>query len=132
MDNEMKEKNISLQGGKIYFTLDPSCTYFVQSGVALVYLLPVRENNEYGRRFLIHEAQPGEVIPSFYETGFEEDFIFGLVALDSAQLIEIPDTMTEELGEEFVARAKLKQVGEEDYRELLLEVYNRNIIKEEG
>lgn len=132
----MNEKNleqiIQLDGGSTFLTHDSTSTYKVIKGPVLVYLMPIEEDGTQGRRLLIHEAMEGEIIPSFFEEGFTETWVFCLVALDHARVEEIPDTMSDELGDEFVKRAKLKNIGGEGYKDLLLEVYDRNSIKEEG
>lgn len=127
-----KENRIFLHGGDTYLTQNPASTYLVIKGPVLVYMLPLSLEGVRGRRLLIHEAQEGELIPAFFETGYEEHWVFDFVALDNAELEEIADSMTEELGNEFVQRAQLRNIGQEDYVELLLEVYDRNNIKEEG
>lgn len=132
MSKKGLEHIIHLDGGGIYITPNATSTYQVLKGPVLVYLMPVDGEGGQGRRFLIYEALEGERIPSFHEEGFSETWVFCLVALDHAAVEEIPDTMSEALGNEFVKRARLKNIGGEGYKELLLEVYDRNSIKEEG
>lgn len=132
MNKRISTNDINLRGGDTYLTEHASSVYGVAEGTVLVYLLPLSEDGKQGRRLLIHEAKQGEIIPAFCEKAFEATWVFCLVALDYAVVREIPGKMSEALGNEFVKRAGLKNIGEENYVELLLEVYDRNSIKEEG
>lgn len=132
MSTQKSEHRTELRGGDLCITEHGESTYVVEQGTVLVYILPLSEQGEQGRRLLLHEARQGEVIPSFHYKVYETTWVFGLVALDLSEIREIPGTMTEEAGEAFVKRAGLKNIGEENYIELLLEVYERNSIKEEG
>lgn len=126
------ENRICLRGGDTYITENGTSTYMVEEGAVLVYILPLMDSGEHGRRFFLYEAIEGEMLPSFYREMHGNTWAFCFVALDVAQIREIPYTMTDELGNEFVERAGLQNIGEENYVELLLEVYDRNNIKEEG
>ncbi|WP_122643128.1 NHLP bacteriocin export ABC transporter permease/ATPase subunit [Luxibacter massiliensis] len=132
MDKATLKKMIHLKGGDTYLTQNNTDTYVVTKGTVLVFVMPVFEDGENGRRLLLHEAQEGERIPSFYYERYGETHCFCLSALDTAQIRRESGTMTEDLGEEFVDRARLYNLGEENYVDLILEVYDRNSIKEEG
>lgn len=132
MLENQREQMIRLRGGQSYLTKHAASTYLVEQGTVLVYMLPLESDGTYGRRLLLHEAVQGEVIPGFYKELPKAAWSFCLVALDTAQIRERPHTMTDELANAFADRAGLKNIGEEDYTELLLEVYDRNSIKEEG
>lgn len=132
MRNDISEQMIHLQGGDTYLTRNTTDTYVVEKGTVLVFVMPVGRDGECGRRLLIHEARENERIPSFCYERDGEYRCFCLTALDSARIRTEPGTMTEELGDEFVERAGLYNMGEEDYIELIHEVYDRNSIKEEG
>lgn len=125
-------KEIRLHGGDFHITEHPTSVYRVMEGTVLVYLLPLSENGQCGRRMLIHEAEEGEMIPAFCHRASGQTWVFGLVALESAGLEELPDKNSETLCNEFVKRTGIKNIGEEDYVELFLETYDRNSIKEEG
>ncbi len=132
MAEKTLKSGICLYGGESYITENETSTYVVEEGTVLVYILPLLDNGEQGRRFFLYEAAEGETLPSFYREMYGDTWTFCFVALDIAQVREIPGTMTDELGNEFVERAGLRNMGEENYVELLLEVYDRNSIKEEG
>lgn len=123
---------INLKGGDTYLTTNNTDTYVVEKGSVLVFIMPIFENGENGRRLLLYEAREGERLPSFYNGRYGETYCFSLSALDEARIRLERDTMTESLGEEFVIRAGLPNMGEEDYVDLILEIYDRNSIKEEG
>lgn len=130
--NHVSGNRIRLKGGDTYFTTNIKDSYVVKEGVVLVFVAPVSDGGESGKRLLIHEAQKGERIPSFYYERLGELRCFLLTALDQAEIQVDTDTMTDALGNEFVKRAGLYNIGEEDYIELVQEVYDRNSIKEEG
>lgn len=131
MNGKKTENMIELEGGKIYLTYNNTSTYRVVDGSVLVYLLPVSDSGEQGRRFLLYEAKEQENLPSFLMKDSSEIWVLGFVALDKSLIQEIPDTMNDELGNEFVKRTKIKNIGKQNYKELLLEVYERNNVKEE-
>lgn len=132
MEENTSKSKIELHGGEIAITKNTTSTYLVEKGTVLVYMVPILKSGQYGRRFLIHEAQEGEVIPSFYKELHGSIWTFALTALDSAQVREQPETMSNEQGAAFVTRAGLQNIGEKNYEELLFEVYDRNCVKEEG
>lgn len=132
MNNTTQNNEILLRGGDSHITENPTSVYTVVDGVVLVYMVPLMEDGEAGRRMLIHEAKRGEIIPSFCRAGMGELWVFCLVALDYATLHEFPGKNSPDVGRAFVERAGLRNIGGEDYADLLLEVYDRNSIKEEG
>lgn len=132
MSGQACQEIISLRGGASHITRNADSAYQVEEGAVLVYLLPLEKKKEYGRKLLLYEAGEGEEIPSFYKEDGEFAWAFCLVALDTAKVRKLPCAMTDELGEEFVRRAGLCGIGEESFEDLLLEVYGRNSVKEEG
>ncbi|MDR1473627.1 MAG: NHLP bacteriocin export ABC transporter permease/ATPase subunit [Lactobacillales bacterium] len=123
--------SIHLHGGKLYYTKNSDSTYVVKSGSVLVYIVPILKGAT-GRRYLLHEAQVGERLPGFYQKQGAEEWLFCFVALDTADLEEESQTMTKEVADSFVNRAMITNFGEEDFAEILLEEYQRNIVKEEN
>lgn len=132
MSQKAADNIINLHGGSVYITEHEKSTYLLERGTLLVYILPLLEDGGLGRRLLLYEAAPGEIIPSFHKEVYGTTWVFCMVALDFAEIKELPDTATEESFNEFVKRTGLKNRGEENYVDLLLEVYDRNSIKEEG
>ncbi len=132
MEKDILGESIRLKGGATYLTMDVASTFVVKKGIVLVFIMPISADGENGRRFLIYEAHENERIPSFCYERDGERRCFCLTALDLAEIQEERGTMTDELGDEFVERAGLYNMGEENYIELIHEVYDRNSIKEEG
>lgn len=132
MEKATLKEIIDLKGGDTYLTENHTDTYVVEKGTVLVFVMPIFQNGENGRRLLLHKAQEGERIPSFYHERYGEIHCFCLSALDTARIRLESGTMTEALGEEFVESAGLYNMGEDNYVDLILEVYDRNSIKEEG
>lgn len=128
----MEKKEICLQGGEIYLTKNPESTFIIREGTIFLYVLPVKKNGEMGRRLFLYEAGEGEVLPSFCMETNGTAWSFGLVALDTATIEELEHTMSGELEKDLVKRAGLKNTGEETFADLILEIYDRNSIKEEG
>jgi ATP-binding cassette subfamily C protein len=123
--------SIHLHGGKLYYTKNSESTYVVKSGSVLVYIVPILKG-AMGRRYLLHEAQVGERLPGFYQKKDAEEWLFCFVALDTADLEEESQTMTKEIADNFVNQAMITNFGEEDFAEILLEEYQRTIVKEEN
>ncbi|MDR3156715.1 MAG: NHLP bacteriocin export ABC transporter permease/ATPase subunit [Lactobacillales bacterium] len=130
-NSEANQALIRLHGGKLYFTENTTSTYLVKNGTILVYIVP-RYKNTVGRRYLLHEAEVGERLPSFHKQQEGEEWTFCFVALESAEIEEEVNTMDEKQADDFVNRAKITNFGEEDFSEILLEEYRRNIVKEEN
>lgn len=131
MSMEPINRRISLQGGQVHITEKNTTVYRVTDGNVLVFLIPVTDEGP-GRRLLIYETSGDEVIPSFCENIGDKKWVFGLVALDKAELYEIPNSMTRELEVEFTKRTGIANQWNLDMKELLLDLYDRNNVKEEG
>lgn len=128
----MKNKEIRLQGGKIYLTREPDSTFLIREGTVFVYILPVKRDGQMGRRLFLYEAKEKEIIPALSADFNDTSWFFGLVALNKAVVEEMKNNKTPEIEESFVRKAKLKNIGEDSFASLLLEVYDRNNIKVEG
>ncbi len=132
MKTDFAQNEIRLSGGDVYITQNPDAVFAVKEGSLLVYLIPLDEDGRAGRRLLIHEAQPGEKVPAFYENSYGQAWAFCFVALDEAVIKETGDVVTDALYMDFIGRTSVPNLGEETFAELLLEYYERNSVKEEG
>jgi len=134
----MSERIITLSGGTLHLTKQPDAVYRVKKGSVLVYLLPLKEDERPGRRFLLYEAKEGERIPGFFceaPSGLEDNapccpWHFGLAALDLAEVVLTKETAGEELQNDFIARAGIRGGGMLSYEECILETYWLNIARE--
>lgn len=128
----VEDKTIRLEGGEIYLTRNGTSSFQVQKGTVLVYILPLASDGEAGRRYLLYEAEAGQRLPAFCVAAAETTWVFGLVALDQAEMTEVPDSVDEQLQADFVAMARIRNFGEESYEDQILEEYHRNLVKEEN
>lgn len=125
-----------LKGGNIRYTEDPQSHYVVHSGRVLVYVLPLRGGRA-DRRFLLCEIPAGGKIPALsYEAllNYSSNEIcrwsFGLVAVDEAELEQIPASLTAEEKQCFVQNAGVRSAGFMDFEESCIEEYQLHIAKE--
>ena len=134
----MTETLISLSGGALHLTEQPDAVYRVESGSALVYLIPIKENGRPGRRMLIYEAKQGEIIPAFCcdaPSGLQQSdencpWRFGFTALDKTEIVLLDQKADEQLQKDFLSRANLRGWKFLDYEECVLETYWLNIARE--
>ncbi len=126
--------SVELQGGQCCLTRETDLFYQVIEGQVLVYLLPYRKEKP-GRRLLIHQAGPGEKIPTLCWSNEQlGDWIFGLVALDHAVLEQREIANAEEKEQirmDFAHSAEIKIFDPADFEEQMVERYNMNLVKEE-
>lgn len=125
-------EQLKLQGGQIHITNDNTTAYQVNVGHVLVYLFPFVDGKA-GRRQLLSEFEEGERIPGFSsDSEIFGAWRLGLMALDKAELVELPNQADEALKREFAKKIGIRFSDMEEYEEQLTEKYNINIIKEEG
>jgi len=127
----LDDNTIHLQGGQTYLTKNSDSTFLIKSGTVLVYIVPTF-NGSMGRRYLLHEMTQGARLPSFYLKQGDEEWSLCYVALETAELVEEPNTMTEEVTNDFVEKGNITNFGETNFGDILLEEYQRNIVKEEN
>lgn len=127
---------LTLKGGDIHYTMDPSQQYIVRSGQVLVYILPLRDGHA-DRRFLLQEVGEGETIPSLsyaapYDFKSDEEcrWCFGLVAVDKASLEILPQPMQAADKQEFARRAGIRSVAFMEFEECCVEEYQLRVTKE--
>ena len=133
MDTEEKgRQEIFLKGGQTHVTQDENQAYQVLTGHVLVYIIPY-DDEKNGRRYLICEAQEGDIIPSMKWSHKQVgNWRFLLVALEEAALsVYVPEQM-DEIKTEFAKAAGVRLFSADEFEEQMAEQYNINIIKEEG
>ena len=123
---------VQLKGGQVHLTNDSEQAYRVLDGHVLVYIVPYVDKNV-GRRFLIYEAETGDMIPSLkVEHDENGSWRFALVALEQASLeVLIPEDM-ESIKMDFAKMAGIFLFSPEEFEEEVVEQYDINIVKEEG
>ncbi len=125
---------IQLRGGQCHLTQDEKQFYQVVEGEVLVYLLPYKEKKP-GRRLFIYQAKQGEKIPALCWSNEQlGQWIFGLVALDSAVLQPYQTQNRQEMEEiyiQFCRCAGIKLLEPSAFEEQMVEQYNLNMVKEE-
>ena len=123
---------VQLKGGLVHLTNDSEQAYRVLDGHVLVYIVPYVDKNV-GRRFLIYEAEAGDMIPSLkVEHDENGSWRFALVALEQASLeVLIPEDM-ESIKMDFAKMAGIFLFSPEEFEEEVVEQYDINIVKEEG
>lgn len=129
-------KTVHLQGGIIRYTMLADSCFEIISGRVLVYILPMRAGHA-DRRFLLYEAQAGERIPALcWDAPYSYDddemctWCFGLVAVDTAELYQYNQAMSEEEKKEFARRAKMRSVEFEEFENCCIEEYQLRLTKE--
>ena len=133
MDTEEKgRQEIFLKGGQTHVTQDENQAYQVLTGHVLVYIIPY-DDEKNGRRYLICEAQEGDIIPSMKWSHKQVgNWRFLLVALEEAALsVYVPEQM-DEIKTEFAKAVGVRLFSADEFEEQMAEQYNINIIKEEG
>lgn len=128
----MAEKEIHLSGNDIYMTSRSEEAYRVDSGRVLVFIIPVRSQKA-GRRYLLHEAGAGEVIPSLCYRGIgtgEEEAVwqFGLVPLEEAVMSTVAND--EACKEAFAIVTSLRDWEEIGFEESVAECYRLNTTRD--
>lgn len=124
--------NIDLKGGKMYICEKSSDIIKIVSGDVLIYIIPIL-NDKAGRRSFVYEAYEGENIPGFFYTDYEGNkWALGFVAVDNARIEIMPDSISEELQEDFAKKAKIKSYANEGFEDGLVEQYQLNIVAEDG
>ena len=123
-------QQITLKGGNVHYTDKDRAVYSVIKGPVLVYLIPL-ENGEEGRRLFLGEFGEGRRIPGFHHSSDAQgEWIFGLVAMDIAALIEEDGTADEELLLSFAETAGIRAASAEDFDSEAIEKYETVVVKE--
>lgn len=96
-DTNASELNIS--GNQLFLTTTPKEAYRVVSGRVLVFVIPLKADDTPGRRWLLCELAPGDVVPALYHDSVDAKgepckWVFGLSALDPSNL-EVLESNTE-------------------------------------
>lgn len=129
---ELSFDTITLSGGSCHVTHEKDDAYRVVSGSIYVYIVPWTRG-EIGRRSLLCEVKAGSLIPSFvYRDMDYQQWRFGLVAVDSAELELMPDMVTAPLRRRFLANAGIENPGGETYEDLIVNRYRINLVQEDG
>ena len=130
---DIMEKDVKIKGGEILLTNEKESIYEVVSGDALVYIVPLENDNSIGRRLFVCEVNQGEQIPALCYTDFEEkDWRFAIVAIDETVVGTIKPEEIDKHKESFAKRISLKNYEMEGFEEGLVEWYRLQILKEDG
>ena len=125
-------QQIILKGGSVHYTNKNRAVYNVVKGLVLVYLIPL-ENGEEGRRLLIGEFGEGSRILGFrHRSEMLGDWVFGLVAMDIAGLIEEDGEADEALLLSFAKAAGIRATSAADFDSEVVEKYETVAVKEKG
>ena len=129
----MKEKRISLYGGEEYNTEGTEAVIKVDSGTALVYLVPVALGR-CGRKLLLAEAPEGSQIPSLSYTDEQEvSWSYKIMALDrKTELLICPSGDRNDAVLEFVRLADIQNVDRLGYEEACAEIYRMYQVKDDA
>ena len=131
MDEKALREYLFLKGGDSFITENNKDTYIVEEGTVLVYVVPVFKDGKNGRRFLVHESLKGETIPSFCHERNNCKYCFCFCALESAKIRVKKDSMEKDSGDRFLSVVNIKCPGEDNFADIIIEVYNSNCVKEE-
>ncbi|MBQ5659155.1 MAG: NHLP bacteriocin export ABC transporter permease/ATPase subunit [Peptococcaceae bacterium] len=130
----MNTSEIQLSGNQLLLTKTPGTAYRVRSGRVLVFVIPLKSDDTPGRRWLLCELEPGDVVPTLYYDspdvkGSPCKWAFGLSALEPAVLEPIADT--EELQLQFAMKAKLRDYDIIGFEESAVESYRLEAMREQ-
>lgn len=124
----MKE-NIALKGGDIHYTRDNDTSVLVLEGSVLVYLIPLRDGED-GRRMLVGEFPAKTVIPGMQHSSDElGSWRIGIVALETAALLETDEEPAEEVRMRFADLIGLGIDTADAFEPMLIERYELTEVK---
>lgn len=104
-----------------------SDVYIVLSGVVTIFIVPLKENGEPGKRVRIGEAGADFAIPGFYYRDDEgTTWSFLLTAQEDAQLELLPGARTDFVEENFFAETGIPAYDIEGFERGLLDYYYAN------
>jgi len=122
---------IVLQDTDSYYTLQPMDSFRVESGCALVYIVPW-EDGKPGRKLILCEVEAGRMIPAFcWQDPDYRKWSFCLLAKDRCELVRKPDSVTNVLRTRFAKYAALHSYQEEGFEWSLVEFYRRELLKDD-
>lgn len=123
---------IKLTGGECYVTDNSHDAFRVTRGTVFVYIVPI-VNGAAGRRTLIYEANPGEVIPSFSFTDMDYcSWGFCFVAAEEAELTVMENMATNPLRQKFAQKAGVPNLAQEGFDNGLVDLYRMNLVREDS
>lgn len=129
----MKEKTVFLNGGEEFITDDNSTVITVDSGTALVFIVPA-ESERRGRKLLLAEVPEGGRIPSLsYRDDEDINYSFGIMALDrmTGLSFETSDDRADVI-REFTELHSIGNVDRLGYEEAVAEVYRMYQVKDDA
>lgn len=125
-----RQTTIRLGGGSIWITNRAEDAYRVRSGRVLVYIVPW-DGERAGRRCLLCEATPGEMLPSLVCRDLEyQQWRLCFSALDEAEIEPIPGGCTEEIRLAFLEKTGAGGVGSLEDR--LIDRCRMLLLREDG
>ncbi|MEM1483410.1 NHLP bacteriocin export ABC transporter permease/ATPase subunit [Oscillospiraceae bacterium PP1C4] len=126
----MELNKIALSGGQKFLTDEKGCTYRVQSGSILVYVLPILDGRP-SRRVFLYQAEQGELLPSVdWEDEEGTKWRFAFIAVEKAEIVR--EAKDVQLLRDFANRAGIAIHHPDDIEEDFVEYYRLYIVKEEG
>jgi len=115
-------REIQLNAGSSYITRANESAFRVLEGSLLVYIVPL-EGGKPGRRELIYEAKPGEIVPGFaYRDLDYRSWAFCFSTLSGCRLEE-SGAADEELRRSFTEKAGVRNYEAEGFNECLADCY---------
>lgn len=124
--------SIYLKGGSYYVTEEPSDAFRVIDGIVFVYIVPLTDG-KIGRRTLIYEAHPGELIPGFCFTDIDyKTWAFCMTAAEEANLLVMKSMVTLPLKNNFAKRACIPNFQHEGFENGLVDLYKMKLVREDG
>lgn len=117
---------INLSGNQLLLTEKPGEAYRILSGRVLVYILPLKEDSTPGRRWLLCELGPNDVVPTLFyiSTNIKGEpcrWVFGLSALEPSKLEIVKDN--KDIQYIFSERAGLRDYKQIGFEESAVENY---------
>lgn len=129
----MKEKTVLLNGGEEFITDDNSTVITVDSGTALVFIVPVGSGRR-GRKLLLAEVPEGGRIPSLsYRDDEDIIYSFGIMALDRKTGISLETSDDrEDVIREFSRLHNIGNIDRLGYEEAVAEIYRMYQVKDDA
>lgn len=121
-----------LKRSEYYLTLNPNCHYKVIYGKLFLYVVPLDDNNQIGRRFFMCEISQGESFPAMYiDNDILGKWTF-LISFTQDGELEEYSNCDDDIVMNFASKIGLKLLSPEDFTEEVVEKVNVILIKEEG
>lgn len=126
-------KTVVLKGGGVHYSLSAREVWRVSGGTVLLYLMPVTEAGDDGRRLFLAEMSSGSRFPGFaHSSELFGKWRMGIVALDRAEILLEDSEPEDGLIMSFAKTCGIKIDAPSEYEVMLIEKYERVSVKEKG